>query len=158
AARKAAPPGLGRELERLPPSLLARVYTSLGLEWQSLEDHMAILQCVRNVTSDRVFHELTCDASIEMAERPLIKTFRDSAFRLLGVRAGALVRLAPRAIPLIYRNVCRLEQEMLDAPGTARAVISGFVPGPYRFDTFVQSLTGGAHGQLIVAGAEGSAE
>lgn len=75
------------------------------LEWLPLEHHLRVCEAIRNQLGAAGLRQHFCLSTLEAGGMPLFRTLAQGFVRLFGMTPGSIVRAAPAAWDIIFKNL-----------------------------------------------------
>lgn len=115
-------PALGRALrERLEPEVLESIGKASTIAWLPVELDVALTEALFAVAGPATAARILRDNMVQSFDKPFLRPLIDGALRILGSSPERLLRWAPKAWSVVYRECGALAFEVGDVDGRTGA-------------------------------------
>jgi len=139
----------------LPPDLLA-MRDDFNVAWAPIEFHTAIIDASHVCLDAPAFRKFHRDITLNYLDMPLLKGLLEACIRLFGLDPRSILRWAPRAWSILFRNCGSLQHDPASSREETLMLLDDFPRQPFSSGTFPLALAAAFEAAFTVTRTTGA--
>ncbi len=127
-------------LDKSGRTMVAELDRTIAMAWFSMESHMRLSDCAREVLEKDRFVDLFEAAMLSSWSSPLLNGFVKMSTTLLGLTPSSLIQRAGYVYPYVTKNLGTLTAQC--SPREATVILRGFPANKFNFQCYVDGTLG----------------
>jgi len=152
------PRPIRQRLESLLPEDLLAMRDDLNLAWAPIEFHLALIDASHECLDPAAFRKFHRDITLNYLDMPLLKGVLETCIRIFGLDPRSILRWAPRAWGILFRNCGTLEHDPSSTKEETRLQLNDFPRRPFSSGNFPLALAAAFEAAFTVTRTAGFIE